>query len=85
MRIFEVCSGEKSDFFGSEEAADKFAKESYDKEEEGVPFKVFHFAETAYEIAELLNKVAHAPKGAATGASRQTHVSANEDSTTHGC
>lgn len=84
MRIFEVCSGDRSDFFGSEEAADKFAKESYDQEEEGVPFKVFHFAETAYEIAELLNKVTARRSGQATGASRQTHISANEDSTTHG-
>ena len=85
MRIFEVCNGDKSDFFGWEEDAKKFAKSAYDNEEDGVPFIVPHFVERPDEFAELLNKVAHAPKGAATGASRQTHISASGDSITHEC
>lgn len=85
MRVFEVINGSESYFFGWEEDAIKFAKEKYETEIDGVPFIDKHFVERPDEFAELLNKVAHAPKGAATGASRQTHVSANEDSTTHGC
>ena len=84
MRIFEVCNGSESYFFGWEEDAKKFAKEKYDAESDGVPFIDKHFVERPDEFAELLNKVAHAPKGVATGASRQTHISASEDSTTHG-
>lgn len=84
MRIFEVVNGSESYFFGWEEDAKKFAKEKYDAESDGVPFIDKHFVERPDEFAELLNKVAHAPKGAATGASRQTHISASEDSTTHG-
>lgn len=85
MRVFEVINGSESYFFGWEEDAIKFAKEKYETEIDGVPFIDKHFVERPDEFAALLNKVAHAPKGAATGASRQTHVSANEDSTTHGC
>ena len=77
MRIFEVCNGDRSDFFGWEEDAKNFAKSTGDN-----PFIVPHFVERPDEFAELLNKVAHAPKGAATGASRQTHISASEDSIT---
>ena len=84
MRIFEVCNGYRSDFFGDEETARLFVKAIHEKELDAVPFIDKHFAETPQEVAELLNKVAHAPKGVATGASRQTHISASEDSTTHG-
>ena len=121
MRIFEVVNGDESYFFGWEEDAKRFAKESekvmktgdvishftmlhnylkysdkhaveasptkekkYDAETDGVPFIDKHFVERPDEFAALLNKVAHAPKGVATGASRQTHISASEDSTTHG-
>lgn len=85
MRIFEVVNGSESHFFGWEEDAKKFAKEKYDNNEDGVPFIVPHFVGRCDEFAELLNKVARAPnavKGAATGASRQTHISASGDSTT---
>jgi hypothetical protein len=80
MRLFEVVNGSESYFFGWEEDAKKFAKEKTD----GVPFIDKHFVERPDEFAALLNKVAHAPKGVATGASRQTHISANGDSTTDG-
>ena len=50
-----------------EEDAKRFAKEKYDAETDGVPFIDKHFV-MADEFAELLNKVAHAPKGAATDA-----------------
>ena len=84
MRVWEVCNGDKSDFFGDEQDAKEFAKSAYDNNEDGVPFIVPHFVERPDEFAELLNKVTARRSGQATGASRQTHISASEDSTTHG-
>ena len=82
MRIFEVCNGDRSDLFGWEEDAKKFAKSAYDNNEDGVPFIVPHFVERPDEFAELLNKVTAPRRAQATGASRQTHISASKDSTT---
>lgn len=80
MRLFEVVNGNESYFFGWEEDAKKFKKEKFN----GEAFIDKHFVERPDEFAALLNKVAHAPQGVATGASRQTHISANGDSTTDG-
>ena len=86
MRIFEVCNGDKSDFFGWEEDAKEFAKSAYDNNEDGVPFIVPHFVERPDEFAELLNKVARAPKGAATDAvlSGKPNTRVNPEYTTDG-
>ena len=84
MRIFEVCNGDKFDFFGHEEDAKDFAKSAYDNNEDGVPFIVPHFVERPDEFAELLNKVTARLSGQATGAYRSANPCANEDSTTHG-
>jgi hypothetical protein len=83
MRIFEVCNGDKSDFFGWEEDAKEFAKSAYDNNEDGVPFIVPHFVERPDEFAELLNKVTARRSGQATGACRSANPSASGDSTTH--
>ena len=61
--------------------AKEFAKSAYDNNEDGVPFIVPHFVERPDEFAELLNKVARAPKGAATGAIKSANPCASEDST----
>ncbi|MCH1599076.1 MAG: hypothetical protein L7S70_01660 [Pseudomonadales bacterium] len=84
MRVFEVCNGDKSDFFGHEEDAKDFAKSAYDNNEDGVPFIVPHFVERPDEFAELLNKVTARRSGQATGAIRSANPCASEDSTTHG-
>ena len=80
MRIFEVCNGDRSDFFGWEEDAKKFA----DAQTSGKPFIVPHFVERPDEFAELLNKVTARRSGQATGAIRSANPCASEDSTTHG-
>jgi hypothetical protein len=72
MRIFEVVNGSKSDFFGDEYDAKKFAKERYENEVDGVPFIDKHFVETPYEFAALLNEVTARLSGQATGQGRQT-------------
>ena len=83
MRIFEVCNGDRSDFFGWEEDAKKFAKSAYDNNEDGVPFIVPHFVERPDEFAALLNeKVTARRSGQATGANRSANPCASEDSTT---
>ena len=84
MRIFEVCNGDESNFFGHEEDAKKFAKEKYDNEEDGVPFIVPHFVERPDEFAELLNKVTAPRRAQVTGAIRSANPCASEDSNTHG-
>lgn len=84
MRIFEVVNGNQSNFFGHEEDAIKFANQRYNKETDGVPFINKHFVERPDEFAELLNKVAHAPKGVATGAIKSANPCASEDSNTDG-
>lgn len=84
MRVFEVCNGDKSDFFGWEEDAKEFAKSAYDNNEDGVPFIVPHFVERPDEFAALLNKVARAPKGAATGAEISANPCSGKEFITNG-
>ena len=84
MRVFEVCNGDRSDFFGWEEDAKKFAKSAYDNNEDGVPFIVPHFVERPDEFAALLNeKVTARRSGQATDAvlSGKPNTRVNGDST----
>ncbi len=84
MRVFEVCNGDKSDFFGHEQDAKEFAKSAYDNNEDGVPFIVPHFVERPDEFAELLNeKVTARRSGQATDAvlSGKPNTRVSEDST----
>ena len=83
MRVFEVCNGDKSDFFGDEQDAKEFAKSAYDNNEDGVPFIVPHFVEQPDEFAELLNKVTAPRRARATDAvlSGKPNTRVNGDST----
>ena len=84
MEIWECISDGDSAFFCSEEACRAWAAIAYDLEIDGVPFVKRHKIETNWDFAALLNEVTARRSGQVTGASRQTHVSASEDSNTHG-
>ena len=84
ITIWECVSGGKSAFFLSEDVCRKWAAIAYDLEIDGVPFVKGHEMESNWDFVALLNEVTARRSGQATGASRQTHVSASGDSNTHG-
>ncbi len=83
MRVFEVCNGDRSDFFGHEQDAKEFAKSAYDNNEDGVPFIVPHYVERPDEFAALLNEKVTAPRRAqATGANVLANPCSEQESNT---